>query len=81
MSDFKSRDSTIMKQINARHRLNCKFSQVNLMLKLLDERVECCDPNYITHEEISKQLKDLIEFIDSDTYERIYIEGKNDKSL
>ena len=52
--------------------------KINLMLKLLDERVECCDPNYITYEEISRQLKELIAFVDSDTYERIYIEGKRD---
>lgn len=78
MSDYEVRDSKTMNQINARHRLNCKFSQVNLMLKLLDMSVECCDPNYITYEEISKQLKELIKFIDSDTYERVYIEGKRD---
>ena len=78
MSDFKGRDCEMMNQINVRHRLNCKFSEINLMLKLLDERVECCDPNYITYEEISRQLKELIAFVDSDTYERIYIEGKRD---
>ena len=78
MSDFKGRDCGMMNQINARHRLNCKFSEVSLMLKLLDERVECCDPNYIKYEEISKQLKELIAFVDSDTYERVYIEGKRD---
>jgi hypothetical protein len=81
MSDLKIRDSTMMKRINERHRINCKFSQINLMLKVLDQRVECCDEKEITYEEISKQLKELIEFIDSDTYERIYIECKNDKSL
>ena len=79
MSDFEVKDCKTMNQINTRHRLNCKFSQVNLMLKLLDMRVECCDEQEITYEEISKQLKELINFIDSDTYERIYIEGRRDE--
>jgi hypothetical protein len=78
MSDYEVKDCKTMNQITARHRLNCKFSQVNLMLKMLDMRVECCDEKEITYEEISKQLKELINYIDSDTYERIYIEGKRD---